>query len=75
MPFRLYCSSAFLFRLGLAIAPILAMAAWTVTALATERISGDNGGQIGSYLTKYSALRKAASELSSTASAFQRARL
>ena len=58
MPFRLCCSSAFLSGLGLAIAAILSIAAWTVTALATERISGDNGGQIGSYLTRYSALRK-----------------
>jgi hypothetical protein len=37
---------------------MLAIAAWTATASATVRISGDNGGQIGSYLTKYSVLRK-----------------
>jgi hypothetical protein len=37
---------------------MLAIAAWTATASATVRISGDNGGQIGSYLTKYSMLRK-----------------
>jgi len=35
-----------------------AIAAWTATALATERISSDTGGRIGSYLTKYTALRK-----------------
>jgi len=37
---------------------MLAIAAWTATASATVRISGDNGGQIGSYLAKYSVLRK-----------------
>jgi len=37
---------------------MLAIAAWTATASATVWISGDNGGQIGSYLTKYSVLRK-----------------
>ncbi len=37
---------------------MLAIAAWTATASATVRISGDNGGQISSYLTKYSVLRK-----------------
>ena len=37
---------------------MLAIAAWTATASATVWISGGNGGQIGSYLTKYSVLRK-----------------
>jgi hypothetical protein len=36
----------------------MAIAACTATALATERISSDTGGRIGSYLTKYTALRK-----------------
>jgi hypothetical protein len=38
-------------------AAILLMIAWMTPASATERISND-GGQIGTYLTKFSALRR-----------------
>ena len=46
----------------------------TVAAPATERILDDSGGRIGSYLTRYEAIRKSGQHVATTAPARQHAR-
>ncbi|HTE75813.1 MAG TPA: hypothetical protein VK653_03625 [Xanthobacteraceae bacterium] len=57
MPSRLVYRAA-LIRVCAMAAAILLTITWMTPASAIERISNDSGGQIGTYLTKFNALRR-----------------
>jgi hypothetical protein len=58
MQFHSQDHAALPFRRWAVSAVILSMSQLTAPAFAAERISHDDGGQIGSYVKKYGALRK-----------------
>jgi hypothetical protein len=58
MKLRWQRSLAFVFRQTAAIAALLAFGGCSMVPSATERITDDSGGKIGSYLDKFDTLRK-----------------